>query len=78
MNKNKPKLNSSGLPDLVSISDVAKAAGVCERTIRRRIHDGALRAHRFGPRVIRIERQSVLEMLTGGLNRPAGGGHATP
>jgi excisionase family DNA binding protein len=60
--------STTGLPALLSISQVAEATGMCDRTIRRRIADETLTAHRIGPRLIRIERDSVLELL----GRPIG------
>jgi excisionase family DNA binding protein len=60
---NKLQYAPTGLPALLTIAEVAQATGVCPRTIRRWIADGALRAHRIGPRFIRIERDSVLALL---------------
>jgi excisionase family DNA binding protein len=40
---------------LVSLAEAAEWAGVCERTLRRRIADGTLTAYRLGPRLIRID-----------------------
>jgi excisionase family DNA binding protein len=58
------KLHPTGLPALLTISQVADATGLSEKTIRRRIADLSLRAVRVGPRMIRIDRDSVLDMLT--------------
>jgi excisionase family DNA binding protein len=55
---------STGLPALCTISQVAEATGLSTRTIRRRISDRSLIAHRVGPRAIRIERDSVLALLS--------------
>jgi excisionase family DNA binding protein len=52
--------NATGVPALLSPKQVAELTGLSDRTIRRRIHDGTFRAHRIGPRIIRIERDSVL------------------
>jgi excisionase family DNA binding protein len=52
------------LPPLPTINQVAKATGFNPKTIRRRVDDGTLKAHRFGPRCIRIERDSVMDLLT--------------
>jgi excisionase family DNA binding protein len=60
--------STTGLPALLSIAQVAEATGMCDKTIRRRINDGTLTAHRIGPRLIRIERDAVFEMLA----RPRG------
>jgi excisionase family DNA binding protein len=57
------KLRPTGLPALLSLQEVADATGLSERTIRRRISDGTFRAHRIGPRTIRIDRESVLKLL---------------
>jgi excisionase family DNA binding protein len=65
---NKLHANPTGLPALLSIAQVADATGLSTRTIRRRISDESLRAHRIGPRTIRIERDSVLALL----GRPMG------
>jgi excisionase family DNA binding protein len=55
---------STGLPALLTISQVADATGLSTKTIRRRISDRSLTAHRIGPRAIRIERDSVLALLS--------------
>jgi excisionase family DNA binding protein len=60
---NKVHATPTGLPALLSIAQVADATGLSTRTIRRRISDETLRAHRIGPRTIRIERDSVLALL---------------
>jgi excisionase family DNA binding protein len=65
---NKLHTTPTGLPAMLSISQVADATGLSTKTIRRYISAGTLRAHRIGPRVIRIERDSVLTLLT----RPMG------
>jgi excisionase family DNA binding protein len=62
------KLSATGLPALLSIAQLAEATGLSDKTIRRRIADKTLTAHRIGPRLIRIERDSVLELL----GRPLG------
>lgn len=41
--------------NLVSMKSAADSFGVSERTIRRRIADGSLKAYRMGPRMIRID-----------------------
>jgi excisionase family DNA binding protein len=53
----------TGLPSLLSINQVADATGLSTKTIRRRVSDGTLLAHRIGPRCIRIDRDSVLALL---------------
>jgi excisionase family DNA binding protein len=57
-----------GLPALVSVAQIADETGLSAKTIRRRIADGTLPAHRLGPRCIRVERDAVLELL-----QPIGG-----
>ncbi|BDD83454.1 hypothetical protein TPB0596_32170 [Tsukamurella pulmonis] len=47
----------------LSISQAAQQLGVSERTIRRRVADGTLRARRFGPRLIRIEAAALDEVM---------------
>jgi excisionase family DNA binding protein len=54
---------STGLPALLTIDQVAVATGFSNKTIRRRVSDGTLLAHRIGPRAIRIERDSVLALF---------------
>jgi excisionase family DNA binding protein len=54
------KLSATGLPALLSIAQVAEATGLSDKTIRRRIDDGTFKAHRIGPRILRIERDSIL------------------
>jgi excisionase family DNA binding protein len=58
MTRTAPK--PTGLPALLSKKQVAEATGLSERTIDRRIEDGTFKAHRIGPRIIRIERDSIL------------------
>ena len=41
------------------------------RTVRRWISDGPLTAHRIGPRLIRVDRESILKLAA-----PIGGGAA--
>ena len=45
--------------DWKSPQDAAAYAGVCVKTIRRRILDGSLPAHRMGPRLLRIDRADL-------------------
>lgn len=54
--------NESGLPPQPTIKQVAEFFGVDIRTIRRWISQGLLTAHRVGPRLIRIDRESVLKL----------------
>jgi excisionase family DNA binding protein len=61
---NKLHATPTGLPPLLTISAVAQATGFSQKTIRRRVADRTLCTVRIGPRVIRIERDSVLELLS--------------
>jgi excisionase family DNA binding protein len=56
------------LPAKVTIKRAAIHEGVSEKTIRRRIADGTLKAYRSGPRLIRVDRESLLKMA-----KPLGG-----
>jgi excisionase family DNA binding protein len=60
--------NQTGLPPQPTIKQVAEYFGVNIRTIRRWIGQGLLTAHRVGPRLIRIDRESVLKLAN-----PVGG-----
>ena len=57
---NKLHATPTGLPALLSKKQVAEVTGVSERTIDRWIEAGILKAHRIGPRIIRIEAASIL------------------
>lgn len=48
------------LPARVTIQRAAEYLDVTDKTIRRRIADGTLKAYRVGPRLIRIDRESLL------------------
>jgi excisionase family DNA binding protein len=56
------------LPKWASIKQTADYIGVYESTVRRYIAAGRLTARRVGPRLIRVERDSILTMM-----RPVGG-----
>ena len=45
--------------NLTSVPDVARYYGISERTVRRRIAEGALTAYRIGPRIIRVDADEV-------------------
>ncbi|ASJ79550.1 excise [Mycobacterium phage Kalnoky] len=51
------------LPLRASIQQVADHLGVSTKTVRRYIADGRLKAIRLGPRLIRVERSSVEELM---------------
>ena len=50
------------IPSSPSIQEAADFLGVNYSTVRRRIADGTLRAYRVGPRVIRVDRDSLIEL----------------
>lgn len=56
------------LPEKPTIAQAADYANVDPKTIRRWIAQGRIKAHRFGPRLIRVDRESLLELA-----RPVGG-----
>jgi excisionase family DNA binding protein len=56
---------------LVSMPVAAEYIGCSEKTIRRRIADGTLQMHRFGPRLIRVDLNEL-----DGLSAHAGGSNA--
>ncbi|QJD52088.1 excise [Mycobacterium phage MA5] len=51
------------LPQRASIQQVADHLGVSTKTVRNYIADGKLKAVRLGPRLIRIERDSVEALM---------------
>lgn len=59
---------NEALPAKVSIQRAAEHLGVDPKTIRRRIADGKLLAYRVGPRLIRVDRDSLLALA-----KPLGG-----
>lgn len=46
-----------------SIAETAEYLGVCTKTVRRYIADGRLRAVRIGPRLIRVDGESVEALM---------------
>jgi excisionase family DNA binding protein len=58
MNRDK----GTSLPPRPTIRQAAEFHGVDVKTIRRWIAEGRLRAYRIGPRLIRLERESVLKL----------------
>lgn len=50
------------LPAKVTIQRAAEYLHTSDKTIRRRIADGSLKASRVGPRLIRIDRESLLKL----------------
>jgi excisionase family DNA binding protein len=57
------------VPPWVTIADAAYYLGVDARTVRRYIAEGRLTASRIGPRLLRVQRDSLLALA-----RPLGGG----
>ncbi|ADL71294.1 hypothetical protein SEA_MORROW_35 [Mycobacterium phage Morrow] len=51
------------LPQRASIQQTADYLGVSVKTVRRYIADGRLKAIRLGPRLIRVERDSVEALM---------------
>lgn len=56
------------LPARPTITQAAEYLNVHPRTVRRYIADGRLRAVRVGPRLLRVERNSLIKLAT-----PVGG-----
>ena len=59
-----PSPRKTSVRDWKSTHEAAEYAGVCVRTIRRRILDGSLPAHRIGPRLLRIDRADLDRLFT--------------
>jgi excisionase family DNA binding protein len=59
---------TTNLPARPSIVQAAEFLNVDPKTVRRYIAQGRLKACRIGPRLIRVDRQSVLDLA-----RPIGG-----
>ena len=49
------------LPAMPDINQAAAALNVSHITIRRRIRDGTIRAYKVGPRLIRVDRESLIK-----------------
>jgi len=60
---NKLHASTTGLPQVLTIDQVADVTGLSTKTIRRYISAGTLTAHRIGPKMIRIVRDSVLALF---------------
>lgn len=54
---------TTGLPRLLSLNDAADVTGLSIATLRRRVSDGSLRAHRVGPKLLKVDRDSLLELI---------------
>ena len=61
-NHNNP--TAAQLPSKPTIKQTAPYFGVDEKTVRRWIAQGRLVAHRVGPRLIRIDRASILKLAS--------------
>ena len=59
--------NKAPLPPLPSVKQAANYVGVAPKTVQRWISQGRLWAKRNGPRLIRLDRDEVLQ-----LGRPVG------
>lgn len=55
-------LTRAELPPRATISQAAKYLGVDETTVRRWIAQGRLKGYRVGPRLIRIDRDSITKL----------------
>ncbi|MGV0041306.1 helix-turn-helix domain-containing protein [Mycobacterium colombiense] len=53
----------AGLPRLLTLAEAADVSRLSQATLRRRISEGALAAHRVGPRLLRVELDSLLELI---------------
>lgn len=62
MSRTQSKAGFSVFEPQYSIAEVARLMGTSERTIRRWIAEGILRAYRYGPRVVRIDEGDLLAM----------------
>jgi excisionase family DNA binding protein len=47
----------------LSIQETADYLGICSKTVRRYIAEGRLKAVRIGPRLIRVERDSLEALM---------------
>lgn len=56
--------NQHEASSLMSIADVAALYGVNEKTVRRRVADGHLKAYRLGGKLLRFKREDVDALLT--------------
>lgn len=54
---------TAGMPQLLTMSEAAAISRLSVATLRRRISEGALAAHRVGPRVLRVDRDSLLALI---------------
>jgi len=59
----KPTPTAAPARHLVSVADAAEYVGCTDKTIRRRVSEGALTAYRFGPRMLRVDLAELDAML---------------
>jgi excisionase family DNA binding protein len=57
-------MNQTELPPRPSIQQAAAWLGVHPKTVRRYIAQGRIKAMKVGPRLIRIERESLMALAT--------------
>lgn len=55
-------MSNTTIAPRLSIKQAAEYHGVCDKTIRRMIADGRLKAYRIGARTIRVDRDSLLAL----------------
>ncbi len=58
------KNHSGALPPQPTISQTAEYFGVDAKTVRRWISQGRLTAYRLGPRLIRVDRESIRKLAS--------------
>ena len=58
-------MSDDKLPRRMRISECAAEIPCSERTVRRYIREGRLKAVRVGPRMLRVERDSLLSLMGG-------------
>jgi len=49
---------------LVSMSEAAEHLGICERTMRRYVAEGRVRAFKLGPKIVRFDVNDLDDLLT--------------
>ncbi len=54
---------TSNVPVYISISQAADAMGVCDKTVRRHIAAGRLRAYRCGKKLIRLRIEDIERLM---------------
>ena len=54
---------ASNLPAYISISQATDAMGVCDKTVRRHIAAGRLRAYRCGKKLIRVRIEDIERLM---------------